>query len=97
MVTLLGKQFQAPDETSGTDAILIGAEIVMQLQKVILQVIIMDTLEFRTGDMKVLLVNYELTSTGRLGIGTTLSETDQILMLNDQTVAMFCWNWWSRC
>ena len=83
-------QFQAPDEGTGTDAILIAAEIEAVSEGDFAADNNATTLNFRTGASEGAGVKMKLTSTGRLGIGTTLSETTEELTVKGAgTVASF--------
>jgi len=69
---VLGKiEFQAPDEASGTDAVLIGAEIRAVAEGTFAADNNETRLEFRTGNSEAATTKMALDGDGSLGIGTT--------------------------
>jgi hypothetical protein len=69
---VLGKiEFQAPDEASGTDAVLIGAEIRAVAEGTFAADNNETRLEFRTGNSEAATTKMALDGDGGLGIGTT--------------------------
>jgi hypothetical protein len=69
---VLGKiEFQAPDESSGSDAILIGAEIRAVAELDFTSSVNETRLEFRTGNSESATTKMSIDGDGNVGIGTT--------------------------
>jgi hypothetical protein len=69
---VLGKiEFQAPDEASGTDAVLIGAEIRAVAEDTFSASSNETRLEFRTGNSEAATTKMSIDGDGNVGIGTT--------------------------
>jgi hypothetical protein len=75
---VLGKiEFQAPDESSGSDAILIGAEIRAVAELDFTSSVNETRLEFRTGNSEAATTKMSIDGDGGVGIGTTAPD-DQL-------------------
>ena len=74
---VMGKiQFQAPDEGTGTDAVLVAAAIQARSEGDFSSSANATSLDFMTGASEAAATKMTITSAGRLGIGTTAPETN---------------------
>ena len=73
----LGKvDFQAPVDTAGTDAILVGASIWAEADATFSSSVNSTELVFATGSTDTAVEKLRITSTGQVGIGTSVPVTD---------------------
>jgi hypothetical protein len=95
---VLGKiEFQAPDEASGTDAVLIGAEIRAVAEDTFAADNNETRLEFRTGNSEAATTKMSVDSDGKVGIGITTprnpldfgvtSNNDHVIALRDNNTS----------
>jgi len=97
--SVLGKiEFKAPDEASGTDAILVGAAIEAVAEGTFAADNNATELVFKTGASAAADAKMTLTSGGNLGIGTSSpssplqiqSSNNQIRLVDSQNTSMYC-------
>ena len=83
---VLGKiQFQAPDEGTGTDAILVAAEIAAFSEGDFSSSSNATSLSFKTGASEAATQKMVINSAGEVGIGTGASSTTQLYVFNNET------------